>query len=314
MSHREPWVALLAALALCASGATQAAGLFRAYLASDGLDSNPCTLTAPCRLLPAALAAVADGGEIWMLDSANFNTGSVSITKSVTILAVPGAVGSIVSVSGPAIVANTAGTKIVLRNLVLVPLSGGGGTHGIWVNGADRVTLENSVVAGHPVDGIVVLSESELRITDTIIRDNGSHGVEIQNGASAEIARSQVVGNHNDAVVVFGSAAAKTTSASVTNSVLSSNGGNAIDVNVSLAGATARAAISGSTVSGNSTGVRAVSSAGTAIATIGSNAITGNTLGLSQEGAGATIESLGDNLVRQNTTPSSGTITSVGHL
>ena len=32
-----------------------------AYLASDGLDTNACTLQEPCRLLPAALTAVADG-------------------------------------------------------------------------------------------------------------------------------------------------------------------------------------------------------------------------------------------------------------
>ena len=74
--------AALLGLALLACGTAQAQ-LFRAYLAADGLDSNPCTLPAPCRLLPAALAAVADGGEIWLLDSANYNTGTVSIAKSV---------------------------------------------------------------------------------------------------------------------------------------------------------------------------------------------------------------------------------------
>src|ERR1700682_574931 len=77
---------VFATLTICASA--QAAGLFRAYLASGGSDSNPCTVAAPCRLLPAALAAVTDGGEIWMLDSANYNTATVSITKSVTILAI----------------------------------------------------------------------------------------------------------------------------------------------------------------------------------------------------------------------------------
>ena len=71
--------------------ATAQAQSFRAYLASTGSDAHPCTLHFPCRLLPAALAVVANGGEIWMLDSANYNTGPVSITKSVTIQAVPGA-------------------------------------------------------------------------------------------------------------------------------------------------------------------------------------------------------------------------------
>ena len=60
---------------------------FRAYLSSSGSDSNPCTVQQPCRLLPAALAAVADGGEIWILDSANFNAGTVAVAKSVSIVA-----------------------------------------------------------------------------------------------------------------------------------------------------------------------------------------------------------------------------------
>ena len=38
-----------------------------------------------------------------MLDSANYNTGPVNVTKSVTILAVPGALGSVVATGGDAI-------------------------------------------------------------------------------------------------------------------------------------------------------------------------------------------------------------------
>jgi hypothetical protein len=90
--------AFVATLMLCSP--VQAVGLFRAYLASDGSDASPCTLGAPCRLLPAALAAVADGGEIWMLDSANYNAGQVDVTKSVAILAIPGALGSVVATGG----------------------------------------------------------------------------------------------------------------------------------------------------------------------------------------------------------------------
>ena len=80
---------------------TANAQIFRAYVASTGNDANPCTLPSPCRLLPAALAASADGGEIWMLDSANYNTTTVTIGKSVSILAVPGAVGSVLAIGGP---------------------------------------------------------------------------------------------------------------------------------------------------------------------------------------------------------------------
>ena len=100
MTRRNSIRATLALSTTLFLSATAQAQLFRAYLASVGNDANPCTLAAPCRLLPAALTAVASGGEIWMLDSANYNSGTVTIGKSASILAVPGAVGSIVALNG----------------------------------------------------------------------------------------------------------------------------------------------------------------------------------------------------------------------
>jgi len=98
METRPGLPALVVALAslLLLSPAAHAQ-IFRAYVASYGNDANPCTVNAPCRLVPAALNAVASGGEIWMLDSANFNTATVDINKSVSVLAIPGQVGSIVA-------------------------------------------------------------------------------------------------------------------------------------------------------------------------------------------------------------------------
>src|SRR3954470_1497815 len=105
----------LPALAVVLFAIAAHAQSFRTYLSSAGSDSNPCTVAAPCRLLPAALNAVSSGGEIWMLDSANYNAGNVNIAKSVSIMAAPGAVGSIVAVGGvPAITINTPGVKVAL--------------------------------------------------------------------------------------------------------------------------------------------------------------------------------------------------------
>jgi hypothetical protein len=161
-----------ATLTICASA--QAVGLFRAYLASDGLDTNPCSVVAPCRLLPAALAAVADGG-----------------------------------VSGVA-----------------------------------------------------------------------------------------------------------TTSAIISDSVLSANS-SGVDVEAISNPSSARASMTRSTLSGNSVFgvyVHAISG-GTALVTVGSNMVTGNSTGLSVGGAGtATLESIGNNIVRQDTTPVCGTITTVAPM
>jgi parallel beta-helix repeat protein len=300
---------------VCASA--NAAGLFRAYLASDGSDSNPCTVAAPCRLLPAALAAVADGGEIWMLDSANYNTATVNITKSVTILAVPGAVGSVVSISGNAIYALTPGTSVALRNLLIVPFPGGGGASGIRVEGAAKLTVENSVISGHPQSGILVFSQTAVRITNCTIRDNGIHGVSLQGGATAEISGSRFLNNGAAGVAVFGTVAS-TTSAAISDSVLSANV-IGLDVDSVYASTDARASITRSTLSDNSGEgvlVYAISGA-TALATVGSNMITGNGTGLYRSNPanpGVTLESLGDNMVRQNTAPSFGSITTASPL
>jgi hypothetical protein len=293
---------------------SQAAGLFRAYLASNGSDSNPCTVSAPCRLLPAALAAVTDGGEIWMLDSANYNTAPVDITKSVTILAVPGAVGSVVAIAGNAINASTAGTSVALRNLLIVPFPGGGGATGIAVSGAAKLTVEDSVISGHSNGGISVFSQTILRITNCIIRDTGAHGVFLSGGATAEISRSKFLTNVNGTGVTVVGTTASPTSAAISDSVLSANlfGLAVTTINSSTS---ARASITRSTVSDNvQDGISVDASAGTtATVTVGSNMVTGNATGLSQTGVGA-FESLGNNMVRQNPTPTSGTITTVSPL
>src|SRR4051794_28931697 len=92
---------VLVALAFTASPIAYG-GLFRAYLSVDGYDGNPCTVQLPCRFLPAALAAIDDGGEIWIVNSATFNSAPVKIIKSVTILAIPGVQASVVASGGDA--------------------------------------------------------------------------------------------------------------------------------------------------------------------------------------------------------------------
>jgi len=120
------------------------AGIFRAYLSIGGNDANPCTLPQPCRLLPAAIAAANDGGEVWMLDSANFNTGPVLIDKGLKILAIPGAVGSVVGNGGDALVINAPGKDVTLRNLVILNLAGG--MNGVNVQEVAAIHIEKSTI------------------------------------------------------------------------------------------------------------------------------------------------------------------------
>src|SRR5947209_7731131 len=55
----------------------------RTYVSGTGSDSNACIVTSPCKTFQAALALTIAGGEIYVLNSANY--GAVTINKSVTI-------------------------------------------------------------------------------------------------------------------------------------------------------------------------------------------------------------------------------------
>jgi hypothetical protein len=289
-------VTVLAAL-LCASPAR--AQIFRAYLASTGNDANPCTLAAPCRLLPAALAAAASGGEIWMLDSANYNTATVTIGKSVSILAVPGAVGSIVATGGPAISISASSLTVALRNVVIVPLPGAGGTDGVSMTGASALTIENSLVANLPNHGVNVTGTGVLKITDTTIRNNGNVGVYLQDGADADVFGTKMLGNGNGGIYAYTTIAA-TTTASVSDSLISGGYEGVIAYTGNVA-ATSKIFVTRCTIKGTTYALNsATGGTGSSLVVVGSSMVTNNSFGWSQSGTGSVIRSLGNNDISDN--------------
>ncbi|HLX30836.1 MAG TPA: right-handed parallel beta-helix repeat-containing protein [Casimicrobiaceae bacterium] len=237
-------VGVVAAATLFSFAQPADAGLFRAYLSSTGSDANPCTVVAPCRLLPAALGAVNDGGEIWILDSANYNTSPVTISISVTILAIPGAVGSFVSTgSFTALAINGATTRVSLRNLSIVPLSDA--STGIMFSGAE-LNIEDCRIAGMPNDGVdaIVSSPATVRIRNSVIRGSGQDGFYARGQVVAVLDAVHSESNH---VGVYADAGSKV---NVTNSVLAGNDVGAF----SFAGRSGptQLVVSHTTVSGNS--------------------------------------------------------------
>lgn len=158
--------------ALCFAPVAEA-GLFRAYLSVGGNDANPCTVAQPCRLLPAALSAVNDGGEIWLLDSANFNTSTVNISKSVSIVGAPGELGSLVANGGAAVVINAPGASVTLRNLNLRPLNAAATLHGIDVTSVGQLYLENVTIDTMSV-GLNLTGPATIGIRNSVIRSSGT--------------------------------------------------------------------------------------------------------------------------------------------
>src|SRR4029453_10726274 len=63
----------------------------RTYVSGLGDDSGPCTETAPCRTFQTAGGLTLAGGEIFVLDSANY--GPVTIDKALTIMSDGGVAG-----------------------------------------------------------------------------------------------------------------------------------------------------------------------------------------------------------------------------
>lgn len=308
MSSNLLMKAALLAAALVFNTAAHAQ-LFRAYLAPNGADTNPCTVNAPCRLLPAALTAVADGGEIWMLGSANYNTSTVNVTKSVTILAVPGVLGSVVATGGGnAMEVAAPGVKLTLRNLVIVPTATTPGPSGVVMTQGSALTVENCVFASLANRAILVATPATVRVSGSLFRGN-QIAIHFSDGATGEVANVEVLGSSSFGVVAYGNVAATTTVVAVSDTVFQGNGSNAgVGAVATLAGAEARVSVTRSNLTSHGYGISAQAPAGAASVTVSRSFFAGNSSWFLQETAGV-VRSLGDNHVDDSS--STGTLTTI---
>ena len=304
----SPRIALLFAVSLLAAVPAHAQ-LFRAYAASYGNDANPCTVAAPCRLLPATLAAVQDGGEIWLLDSANFNSGAVTINKNVSILTVPGQVGSIVAVGAANAITINAGLTVALKNVSITNNATSPGTDGIDMT-TGKVSIQDSTIAV-PNVGIRVNGGGVLSVHNTIVRDT-TFGIYVGGGGSADVSRSKFI-NLQYGLYVRGDVSSVTTYGAVRGCQFMKTV-TAVEADLHTGGSAARLAVHDSSVSGGTYGVVAFSAVGTgsAVATIGTSTISGAGTALLQSGSAAVLQSMGNNLIVNNTNDTGGTITPVG--
>lgn len=293
-------------LALVAPAASHAQ-LFRAYLASNGLDSNPCTLAAPCRLLPAALAAVTNGGEIWMLDSANFNTSTVDIAKSVNILAIPGAVGSLVANGGPALTVSTAGLAVALRNIVVVQFPGSASASGIYMTVASNLTIDQSLFSGLAYG--VFATGGSVKVFDSLFRSNFG-AIRLTNASgevTGEVAGTKMTDNVTG-ILAQGLGAGSNT-VSITDCILSMGSGMGIQAAAHHPSALVRIWVSRTTVRGFSHALHASTTDGMASIDVSGSTVVGNSNQHYVGGASSTVRSRGNNHFADNVT-SFGTIIS----
>jgi hypothetical protein len=135
---------VIAAATLALSPPAQAAGsLTRTFVSSAGVDSNPCTITAPCASFAAAYNAVQAAGIIAALDPGKY--GPLTITTPVTV-----------NGNGWATITGTAQGNAITVNA-----------------GSGNVILDGLEIdgAGAAYDGIVFTTGGSLTISNCIVKD-----------------------------------------------------------------------------------------------------------------------------------------------
>jgi len=265
--NQKSWLVFVVCLLVATSAL--AVSPQRTFVASSGQDTNPCSLTAPCRGFQAAIDAVAAAGEVIVLDSGGY--GAVTITKPVTITA-PGGIYAGISVSsGNGVTVNAGGgDKVMLRSLTINNQSSGFAT-GINVISAGEVQIENCTITGLPTGiNASLASQAKLLISGTTIIGSGIisgvAGVSVTattaSGSTSrvEIWRSVITGSP------YGIKLSDIGYASIGDSLIADNPGRGVDVSATpLAPATRYTVIDRTQIVGNADGVYVNSSFGGAL-------------------------------------------------
>ena len=316
-------VLLLAGLAVATaavfahgSEAAPAAAIQRTFVSTSGNDANPCTRADPCRNFQAALVNTLAGGEVVALDSGGY--GPMTIDKSVTIAGAPGAHVAITAFTGSGVTVNVGSSDtVVLRNLYLTGL---GGVSGISFDAGGSLHADSVVASGFSTAGLAASAAGgELFVSDSIFRHNhegvlvngavdvevsgsraegNNYGFDFSNGARGTVARS--AGTDNNQIAFLFEAGAVF---SVSDSVADGN-----ETGVAAFSNGTQVTVSRSVLTNNEGGL--LTDLESPVARIADSTVLGNGFGLFNDSG--TLETFGDNLIRGNSTETSGTITAVG--
>jgi hypothetical protein len=176
-------IAAALALAVTLPAVSAQAQTIRTFVSTTGSDSNPCSITAPCRHFSAAIAATSVGGEVDALDAGAY--GSFTISQAITI---DGQGWSYVAPpnNGNAITINAVSGNVTIRG---VSLNGVGttDTNGILFTSGDSLTVTDCLMqnfswdgsTGTTGNGILMQPTSgtiTFAITNTILSNNGFTG------------------------------------------------------------------------------------------------------------------------------------------
>jgi hypothetical protein len=309
----------------------------RTFVSGAGSDTNPCSLTSPCRTFTQAISKTNAGGEVIVLDSAGY--GAFTINQAVSITAPPGVYAGISVGSLDGIDVNAPSATVILRGLTInnqgssptgvgigfnTGHGSGGGTlriEGCVVNGFNNgpgidftgpgtLEVKDSILTGNNV-GISVTSVSgtaRAAIDNVRLEDNTTYGITVYDGTIVTVRNSAASGNQYGFAVNGGSSAAGA-QLNLEKCVATNNITYGVDVqwNSSQTGAAEinieSCVVSGQNATASSVAIGAFANS-TAPATVrlSNSMVTDNTTGLQALGATATILSRGNNTVEGNNT------------
>jgi hypothetical protein len=309
-------------VALAAFAGNALATTQRTFVASTGLDTNACSISAPCRSFAAAIAKTNAGGEVIVQDSAGY--GPVSISSSISLLAPPGIYAGIAVFTGDGVNVNAPGGIVVLRGL---SINGQGGQNGVNLLEAARLRIENCVIANMSGDGVLhTANGAELIVLDTVVRDNLGNGFDVI--ASAPIVLDHVRSEHNTYDGFAMLSLSNDVTATITDSIFAFNGSDGISVDTSVSSAFTYVLVERSVIADNvangfvlngsnaysvgslmrnaihrngSAGARMFATSHVVYMSLAGNAIISNAAGISADGAGAIAYSSGNTLIDNST-------------
>ena len=270
----------------------------RTYVSGTGSDNGACTASSPCKTFQAALAMTLAGGEIFVLNSANY--GAVTINKAVTITS-EGAVAGILATGGVGITINAGAGDIV--NLRGLDIDGGNsGTNGIQFNSGRTLNIQKSTVRNFTNSGIGFspsVGTSSLVVSDTMLTNNGRNGLLIaptgSGGVNGALSRVVTVGNglatNGVGIFVYGLGSSGAVNVTLTDTVANNNYYGAGAVSAALM-------VRNSTLTNNAVGVQSDQGA---VVRIGQATLTGNVIGW-QSANGGLLQSFGTNNLSGNQT------------
>lgn len=253
------------------------------FVSGQGANAGDCSSPAtPCRTLQFALGQTSAKGEIKVLDPAFY--GTLTITKSITIMGVEGA---------------SAG-----RN--------NAACDGITVNAGpdDAVNIDRLTIDGFKsaTNGIVLNSGGSLRITHCTVQNFTSNGILVQpnSGTTALlIADSAVSNNGADGILIFPTVTG-IVKGSVERVLMHRNTGSGLRTTRNTNNTTVDITVADSVASNNGTGFHAASQGSLRLF---HSAATGNGTGVFVNTA---AESAGNNFIRGNGTDVAGFMAKVG--